>query len=41
MGRAMHKLYEYWKATRLQTEYFLVAAAIVFTLGAGANLILR
>jgi|GEM_PF-4537893 hypothetical protein len=35
----MHKLYECWKAAAMQPEHFLVAAAIVFTVCAGANVI--
>lgn len=35
----MHKLYECWKAASAQPEYFLVAAAIGFTVCAGANVI--
>ena len=36
----MQKFYEFWKGNAVRPEYFLVAAALIFTARAGANVIL-
>ena len=35
----MQKFYEFWKSNAVRPEYFLVAAALIFTACAGANVI--
>jgi hypothetical protein len=35
----MQKFYEFWKSDAVRLEYFLVAAALIFTVCAGANVI--
>jgi hypothetical protein len=35
----MQKLYEFWKSNAVRPEYLLVAAALIFTAYAGANVI--
>jgi hypothetical protein len=38
-GYRMQKFYEFWKSNAARPEYFLVAAALIFTACAGANVI--
>ena len=38
-GYRMQKFYEFWKGNAARPEYFLVAAALIFTACAGANVI--